>query len=58
MVVLGCVAFENNCFADDSNTGVSLDINVGIAVYDTEEKEKPEHNCKVEPTVFAKLQYT
>jgi hypothetical protein len=58
LVVLGCMAFEKNCFADDSDTGVSLDINVGITVYDTEENEKPEHNCEVKPVVFTKLQYT
>jgi hypothetical protein len=58
LVVLGCIAFEKNCFAGDSDAGVSLDINLGIAVYDTEGKEKPKQDCEVEPAVFAKLQYT
>ena len=58
LVVLGCIAFEKNCFAEDSDPGVSLDINVGVVVYDTEEKEKPELNCEVKPVVFSKLQYT
>ena len=33
LVVLGCVAFEKNCFADDSDAGVSLVIIAGIAVF-------------------------
>jgi hypothetical protein len=58
LVVLGCVALAKNCLADGSDTGVSLDINLGIAVYNTEEEAKPELDCEVEPIVFAKLQYT
>jgi hypothetical protein len=58
LVVLGCIAFKKNCFADDSDAGVNLDINLGIAVYDTEGKEKPKHDCEVEPAVFAEFQYT
>jgi hypothetical protein len=58
LVLLGWAAFEKNCFADDSDAGISLDINVGIAVYDTEGKEKPELDCEVKPAVFTKLQYT
>jgi hypothetical protein len=57
-VVLGCVAFAGAGSADDGDAGFSLDLNVGMAVYDSEEKEKPEYDCEVEAAVFAKLQYT
>jgi hypothetical protein len=58
LVVLGSITFEKNCFAGDSGAGVSLDLNAGIAVYDTKGKEKPEKDCEVKPAVIAKLQYT
>jgi hypothetical protein len=58
LVVWGCVAFEKSCFADGGDTGVSLDIDVGIAVYNTQGEEKPEQDCEVEPAVLSKLQYT
>lgn len=58
LVVLACLAFDKNCFANDSEAGVSLDIYAGVVVCDTEEKEKPELDREVEPFVLTKLQYT
>ena len=58
LVVLGWVAFEHNCFAEDRDAGISLDIKVGAAVFESEGKEKPERDYDLEPVVFTKIQYT
>jgi hypothetical protein len=58
LVVSVWVAFEKDCLADDSDTGFSFDINLGVAVYNTDEEAKPELDCEVKPAVLAKLQYT